>query len=82
MHINSSAPKKKKKKKISILIQLRRCQAKIKLALALKSHGVLSQQLFCFLLKKKDSSVQWALQGRIPISSNTNFVHLKTKKSH
>ena len=52
MHINSSAPQKKKKK-ISILIQLRRCQAKIKLALALKSHGVLSQQLFCFLLKKK-----------------------------
>ena len=30
--------------------------------------------------KKKDSSVQWALQGRIPISSNTNFVHLKTNK--
>ena len=83
MHINSSAPKKKKKKKnFYIDSTKRRCQAKIKLALALKSHGVLSQQLFCFLLKKKDSSVQWALQGRIPISSNTNFVHLKTKKSH
>ena len=38
--------------------------------------------LFSSQKEKNDSSVQWALQGRIPISSNTNFVHLKTKKSH
>ena len=31
--------------------------------------------------KKNDSSVQWALQGRIHISSNPNFVHFKKKKS-
>ena len=63
ININSTISPPPKKKKKSILIQLRGCQAKIKLVLALKchgiflrnnkSHGILSQQLFCFLLKKK-----------------------------
>ena len=90
MHINSSAPKKKKKnfyidstKEMPSKNKIGSCFEK---PWCFKSTTLLfssqKKKLFCSVgsSKKKDSSVQWALQGRIPISSNTNFVHLKTNK--
>ena len=80
MHINSSAPKKKKKN--FYIDSTKEMPSKNQIGSCFEKPWCFKSTTLLFSSKKKDSSVQWALQGRIPISSNTNFVHLKTKKSH